>query len=62
MKGSLLFILGAAVGLIGYLMADSPLDPFYKQIETKECSSYFAKQLNITEEEVLKRLEQVNPS
>jgi hypothetical protein len=57
MKGSLLFILGAGLGIIGYIMADSPLDPFHAQIEAKECQSYYAKQLNITEEEFVNRLQ-----
>ncbi len=61
MKGSLLFILGAAVGIIGYIMADSPIDPFHAQIEAKECQSYYAKQLNITEDEFVKRLQQIKP-
>lgn len=59
MKGSMLFILGAAVGMIGYMLADSPLDPFHHWIETQECQRFYAKQLNITEEEFAKRIEQM---
>lgn len=59
MKGSLLFILGAAVGMIGYFIAESPLDPFHKELIAKECQAYYAKQLNITEAEFVNRLQQM---
>jgi hypothetical protein len=60
MKGSLLFILGAAVGIFGYVLADSPIDPFHNWIESKDCQRYYAEHFNITEEEFVKRLEQIN--
>ena len=60
MKGSMLFILGAAVGVIGYFMADSKFDPFYSQIEAKDCQVFYAKQLNITEAEFAARIQQMH--
>ncbi len=60
MKGSLLFILGAAVGIIGYALADSPFDPFHNWIVSKDCQRYYAEHFNISEEEFVKRLDQFN--
>lgn len=58
-----MFILGAVVGVIGYFLAESPADPFHAELIAKECQSYYAKQLNITEAEFVQRLQQmhVNP-
>ncbi len=60
MKGSLLFILGAAVGIIGFALADSPLDPFHHWIVNEECQRYYAHHYNLTEDEFVKRLDQLN--
>lgn len=57
MKGSLLFILGAAVGMLGYGLANSPFDPFYDWIKDTECQTYYSDLYGITDEEFKKRLQ-----
>lgn len=58
-KGTLMFILGAAVGVIGYMIANSPLDPFHDQLVAKQCQEYYSKQLNMTEAEFLQHIQQL---
>lgn len=59
MKRATYFILGAAVGIIGYALADSPIDPFHDWIVSSECQKYYAKQFNVTPEAFTKMLEQM---
>ncbi len=50
-KGTMMFILGATVGVIGCGLADSPLDPLHEWLVTKECEAHYAKELNMTPQE-----------
>jgi len=50
-KGTMMFILGAAVGIIACGVADSPIDPLHDWIVTKECEAHYAKELNMTTQE-----------
>jgi hypothetical protein len=58
-KGTTIFIAGAALGIIGYSLVDSPFNPFRDWIENAECVTHYAKELNMTPTEFEAHIEQL---
>jgi hypothetical protein len=58
-KGILIFVIGAAVGIGASVVANTPLDPFHDWIVEVECESHYAKELGISRHEFVQVLNQV---